>query len=107
MNYVRDSWCGICTKRLDTKKKSYLRKISLNSIQDYRRAFPNKYSIEKNDVVCGKCRDEFYRIKKAFQNVSNDASVTNNVIDTNGIESFVFVEKSELNQIVKDSVQCE
>ncbi len=32
MNYVRDSWCGICTKRLDTKKKSYLKKISLNSI---------------------------------------------------------------------------
>ena len=39
--------------------------------------------------------------------MSNDANVTNNVIYTNGIESFVLVEKSELNQIVKDPVQCE
>ena len=38
--------------------------------------------------------------------MSNDANVSNNVIDTNGIESFVLVEKSELNQIVKDPVQC-
>ena len=39
--------------------------------------------------------------------MSNDANVSNNVIDTNGIESFVLVEKSELNQIVKDPVQCD
>ena len=108
MSYVRDSWCCICTKRLDKIKKKTIRKIGPNSIDDYRRAFPNN-GIDLNDSVCGCCMKRFYNIKKSFTNeIVNESEYENQIqSNTNDDEKVYRIENSESNELKNETLHAE